>query len=331
MRLIFAAVAGLVVGIALKLAGTHGIGPVIAGPQAGLPGISVFGTILPKAFNLQALFGPQLPDSPGVGVAGPEMATLSDAEDEDEDEEGPFEPSGSIAPRISFGERFSGAALSRGRNPTATMEPDEDTDNLRPLPPGPGERAAPPPRGHATPQLAPGTPLAAPARKRLRTADLTTDLSAPPAADSHTAIYDIGAHTVYLPDGHRLEAHSGLGGYMDDARYINAKGRGATPPNIYDLALRERSFHGVRAIRLIPEDDTKMFGRDGMLAHPYMLGPNGQSNGCVSFDDYPAFLNAFLRGDVERLVVVEHLASAPRSDTASGWIPEAIKDLFRRS
>jgi hypothetical protein len=151
--------------------------------------------------------------------------------------------------------------------------------------------------------------------------------------DSHTAIYDIAAHTVYLPDGHRLEAHSGLGGYMDDARYVNVKGRGATPPNIYDLALRERSFHGVRAIRLVPVDDRKMFGRDGMLAHSYMLGPNGQSNGCVSFSDYPAFLNAFLRGEVDRLVVVEHLATVPDPKTASGWIPEAIKDLFgfRRS
>src|SRR3984893_6241102 len=43
----------------------------------------------------------------------------------------------------------------------------------------------------------------------------------------------------------------------------------------------------------------------------YMLGPNGQSNGCVSFRDYPAFLNAFLKGEVERLVVVQHLAAAP--------------------
>jgi hypothetical protein len=76
-----------------------------------------------------------------------------------------------------------------------------------------------------------------------------------------------------------------------------------------------------------------MFGRDGMLAHSYMLGSNGQSNGCVSFSDYPAFLNAFLRGEVDRLVVVEHLATVPDAKTASGWIPEAIKDLFglRRS
>jgi hypothetical protein len=127
-----------------------------------------------------------------------------------------------------------------------------------------------------------------------------------------------------------LEAHSGLGGQMDDPRYITAKGRGPTPPNVYDLTLREEMFHGVRAIRLNPVDDGKMFGRAGMLAHTYMLGPNGQSNGCVSFSDYPAFLNAFLRGEVDRLVVVEHLGNAP-SQEASGWLPEAILNLFRRS
>jgi hypothetical protein len=47
-----------------------------------------------------------------------------------------------------------------------------------------------------------------------------------------------------------------------------------------------------------------MYGRDGMLAHTYMLGPNGQSNGCVSFKNYDKFLQAFLRGEVDRLVVV---------------------------
>jgi hypothetical protein len=64
-----------------------------------------------------------------------------------------------------------------------------------------------------------------------------------------------------------------------------------------------------------------------------MLGPNGQSNGCVSFSDYPAFLDAYLKGEVDRLVVVEHLATAPGPKTA-GWLPEFIKDLkdlFRRS
>ena len=132
-----------------------------------------------------------------------------------------------------------------------------------------------------------------------------------PRPDSRTAIYDIAAHAVYLPNGKRLEAHSGLGRHLDDPRSVNLNGRGPTPPNVYDLVLREQLFHGVRAIRLIPAGEGKMYGRDGMLAHSYMLGPNGQSNGCVSFSNYPAFLNAFLRGEVDRLVVVERLATAP--------------------
>lgn len=45
-------------------------------------------------------------------------------------------------------------------------------------------------------------------------------------------------------------------------------------------------------------------GRAGLLAHTYMLGPNGDSNGCISFKDYNRFLQAFLRGEVRRLVVV---------------------------
>jgi hypothetical protein len=40
-----------------------------------------------------------------------------------------------------------------------------------------------------------------------------------------------------------------------------------------------------------------------------MLGSNGQSNGCVSFRDYPKFLQAFLSGEVERLVVVPNLGT----------------------
>jgi hypothetical protein len=138
-----------------------------------------------------------------------------------------------------------------------------------------------------------------------------------PAPDSRTAVYDIAAHTVYLPNGERLEAHSGLGDKLDDPRYVNVRMRGPTPPNVYDLTLREVPFHGVQAIRLNPVDDDKMFGRAGMLAHTYMLGPNGQSNGCVSFRDYDKFLHAFLKGQVERMVVVSSLGSRPPSIAAS--------------
>ncbi len=118
---------------------------------------------------------------------------------------------------------------------------------------------------------------------------------------------------------------------MDDPRYVNMKMTGPTPPNVYELKMRESLFHGERAIRLIPKDESKMYGRAGILTHPYMLGPNGQSNGCVSFSDYPAFLDAYLRGDVTRLVVVERLAKAPAPNTASDWLSDTLKDLFRRS
>ena len=129
---------------------------------------------------------------------------------------------------------------------------------------------------------------------------------------TRTAVYVIADHAVYLPSGARLEAHSGLGHRVDDPRFITAKNRGPTPPGVYDLAMRERRFHGIRAIRLIPVDESRMFGRDGILAHSYMLrGGRAQSNGCVVFRDYPAFLNAFLRGDVDRIVVVERIEDAP--------------------
>jgi hypothetical protein len=138
----------------------------------------------------------------------------------------------------------------------------------------------------------------------------------PSGPDSHTAIYDIVAHTVYLPDGERLEAHSGLGRLLDDPRYITEKGRGATPPNVYDLTLRHPLFHGVQALRLNPAGDAKMYGRDGILAHTYMLGPSGQSFGCVSFKNYAEFLHAFLRGEIDKLVVVPHLRTAPWAERA---------------
>src|SRR5262249_60620304 len=76
---------------------------------------------------------------------------------------------------------------------------------------------------------------------------------APPLEDDgRTAIYDITARTVYLPSGRRLEAHSGFGDLMDNARHVHVRMQGATPPNVYNLTLRERLFHGVRAIRLNP-------------------------------------------------------------------------------
>src|SRR5580704_17407792 len=125
--------------------------------------------------------------------------------------------------------------------------------------------------------------------------------------DRSTAVYDITAHKVYLPDGTALEAHSGLGALLDDPRHADVKMRGVTPPTVYNLQPREALFHGVEALRLIPEDETQALGRDGLLAHSYMLGPNGDSNGCVSFKDYEAFLQAYKNHEITRLAVVTRL------------------------
>ncbi len=125
--------------------------------------------------------------------------------------------------------------------------------------------------------------------------------------DSETAVYDISAHVVYMPDGTRLEAHSGYGSLLDDPHHPEAKNRGVTPPDLYDLTLREAPFHGVRALRLNPVDESKVYGRSGLLAHTFMLGPNGDSNGCVSFRNYDAFLQAYLKHQIKKLAVVARL------------------------
>jgi hypothetical protein len=128
--------------------------------------------------------------------------------------------------------------------------------------------------------------------------------------DSLTAVYDISARTVYMPNGVKLEAHSGMGALMDDPRYVSERDVGPTPPNVYDLKPRERPFHGVKALRMIPQDENGTLGRDGLLTHSYLLGPNGDSNGCVSFKDYDKFLSAFEKGEIKRLVVVVSLNNA---------------------
>jgi hypothetical protein len=129
-----------------------------------------------------------------------------------------------------------------------------------------------------------------------------------PRYDQSTAVYDISAHMVYLPDGTKLEAHSGLGNKLDDPSSANIRMRGVTPPHLYELKPRETLFHGVPALRLNPVGgEETIYGRSGLLAHTYMLGPNGDSNGCVSFRDYNAFLNAYRNQGIKRLAVVARI------------------------
>jgi hypothetical protein len=58
---------------------------------------------------------------------------------------------------------------------------------------------------------------------------------------------------------------------------------------------------------MIPAEGSDTSGRSGLLAHSFMLGPKGDSNGCVSIRDYDRFLKAFNDGEINRLVVVPSL------------------------
>jgi hypothetical protein len=127
--------------------------------------------------------------------------------------------------------------------------------------------------------------------------------------DGFTAVYDISAQAVYLPNGSSLEAHSGMGSLRDDPEHVSVPNVGATPPAVYELKPREKLFHGVQALRLIPAEGSDNSGRSGLLAHNFMLGPKGDSNGCVSIKDYDRFLKAFNDGEINRLVVVPSLRS----------------------
>ena len=362
---ISAGIAALLIGFAVKSGGTPA-GPVEVGLQGERARISVLGTIHPEMSDLRTRVGSRLPARPGVRVASLEsnLDSLTAAEEAKPGAEAPI----STRRRASFDERFGlsaderfGASFNERFGASFDERPRQEdesvvfgdpvwpmpfADALQPplrtfaspvqlhtngaVPSDPAEReTAPPAIGRPATVTPPSLPPAS--KNPVRTAEARDDSLLPSDSDGHTAIYDIGAHLVYLPNGDRLEAHSGLGSNLDNPQYVGVKGRGPTPPNVYDLVLRKQPFHGVQAIRLIPVGEGKMFGRDGMLAHSYMLGANGQSNGCVSFSNYQAFLNAYLKGEVDRLVVVEHLASAPPSRASSGWLPEALRNLFNPS
>jgi hypothetical protein len=137
------------------------------------------------------------------------------------------------------------------------------------------------------------------------------------AANPKTAIYDIERRVVYLPNGDKLEAHSGFGKYMDDPTSVDRKNLGVTPPNVYAVSFREKPFHGVRALRLTPVGKGKMYGRDGMLAHSFLLDQAGASNGCVSVKEYDKLLQAYENGAFERFIVVPRIDETAPSLVAS--------------
>jgi hypothetical protein len=346
MRSISAGIAALAFGIALESVGTYVIGADSAGSRSVPARISsAFGTFDQASSDAAGPAASPAPATPVLRVAsaGMELASYSSVE--------VSLPPASAASRSSFEDRFlpeqnadsfesrfEGGSVGSASFASATQEL---TSSIAFAQPTTGARATP--RSAANRPASKvasvmSSPVANVAKKRFHIADASatnplgyaTEGDTRSFENSRTALYDISAHIVYMPDGRRLEAHSGLGGRMDDPRYVHVRMEGATPPNVYDLSLRESLFHGVRALRLTPAGDGKMYGRAGILAHPYMLGANGESNGCVSFSNYQAFLNAYLKGEVDRIVVVEKLDNPP-TKSASDWFPESLRNLFGRT
>jgi hypothetical protein len=310
-----------------------------------MPGVSTSEAIeAPKSFDrLWAGLGSQVPDGQGYQLASLDSVPYSGFATKEADRPIPSATSTSersslitaslqqSSSAITFAERF--AAMTGWSAARQAEEVEERADStLAPSHDQAGHGAdhrAVGRTGRGAVQLASLSPAGI--SKKQLSADAPGDSDQPVDDDGHTAIYDISGHKVYLPNGRTLEAHSGFGKRLDDPRYVSDKDLGPTPPNVYDLSLREELFHGVRAIRLAPVGSGKMFGRDGLLAHSYMLGPNGQSNGCVSFSDYQAFLDAYLGGEISRLVVVDHLETTPGSSTVAARITETLKAIFGRS
>jgi len=221
--------------------------------------------------------------------------------------------SAAVAPESKPATAANDIPLPRSRPATADVQV-ASADPTAPLPPAP-----PRPEDRSMMQK-----LSDLLPSKMTLASLTPFKRGPDLAalgyDNQTAVYDISAHAVYMPNGSTLEAHSGLGRLRDDPDHVDQRMVGATPPATYDLKPREALFHGVRALRLLPADGSSTLGRAGILAHPFMLGPDGDSNGCVSIRDYDRFRKAYDDGEITRIVVVPSLGSvqaAQRSPSQS--------------
>ena len=125
--------------------------------------------------------------------------------------------------------------------------------------------------------------------------------------DQYTAVYDLSAHTVYLPNGTKLEAHSGLGDRLDDPNHVNERMRGATPPHLYETraaggfvprraGLASKSHRRRRYFR--PRRST----RPHLYAGPELGIPTAACRSRTTTD-----LRAYQNGEIRKLAVVARL------------------------
>src|SRR5262249_52311001 len=247
LRAIPFGIAAMILGFVLKSAGTQ------ARPaDTALPGprLSVFGTIHPEIFRLSAPLGSEAAGDgvrlaslePQVGLfdapakAAPILTDTSAAACQNppfeerfaalDDHPAPFDRFASADDCASFDERFGLAMRVLPSSPR--LPPDQEVQN-RPA-------DAPPKTIVSNVHVRLAQPCNEVPQPRKEVPPLEDD--------GRTAIYDITARTVYLPSGRRLEAHSGFGDLMDNPRHVHVRMQGATPPNVYNLTLRERLFHG---------------------------------------------------------------------------------------
>jgi hypothetical protein len=131
------------------------------------------------------------------------------------------------APNLTHVATLTPAAAPASPLPSTPPLPRKRTpewSNTLPLPrPHPSKHEiAGSPLGQTSPQVAAAKPPAASTTEKRVTAQQIYNKSMSPSdPDSRTAIYDISARTVYLPNGEKLEAHSGLGDKRDDPQYIH--------------------------------------------------------------------------------------------------------------
>jgi len=131
-----------------------------------------------------------------------------------------------------------------------------------------------------------------------------------PGQGTKVAIYDVSNATVYMPDGTKLRAHSGIGRMRDNPRFEHVKMSGPTPAGIYRLSMREKRFYGVEAIRMTSIDGRDPKNRTGLLTHTNLLRGQKGSHGCIAFQNYQPFLKAFKRGHITMIIVVPELPSS---------------------
>jgi hypothetical protein len=322
LTLILLPAAGLSGWAALRLGMPDRAEPVMAlapaAPEAAPAGIVVARRVFdpaPMTAPGATGFASSVPAFPGFQAALPvQSAALAPARQELPSESAPLAAETSVPMPVPRPPDFASLAPAPGASQQARTTAPERPARTRTAVAPPAEATADNrsflDRLFGAPQeqaAAPRTRVAAaPSDGGLRDQPASRLAPAPiPVAKNGVAVYDISARTVYMPNGERLEAHSGLGDKRDDPRHVHVRMKGATPPGTYDLREREALFHGVRAIRMNPVGGSAaIFGRAGILAHHYLLGPGGDSNGCISFKDYDRFLQAFLRGEVRRIVVV---------------------------